>query len=289
MDDRKLLVEIKRELGAENCLDDCAVLPHSPYPLVISTDMLHESTDFPLGMTDYQIGWMAMAVTISDIAAMGAEPRYLTMAVGLDEPSRLTGIVQGANACVRSFHAAYIGGDIDSHTELTIVTTGIGYAKYPPVTRGGCRPGDLIGVTGILGRAQAGLDGYTRYWDSLIMPQPRVREGILLAGEGATAMMDISDGLILSLYDILDASGYGSSVSSGKLPVVRDIPENTREQYALYGGGDFELLFTIPQNHPLPDTFSYTIIGEVINEPLILVDGMVAQKKGYLHVWEKKD
>ncbi len=286
MDDRELLIEIKRQLGEKNCLDDCAILPYSPYPLVISTDMLHELTDFPGGMTDYQIGWMAMAVTISDIAAMGAEPRYLTMAVGLDNKERLAGIVQGANACVQTFQATYVGGDIDSHTELTIVTTGIGYAVHPPVTRGGCHPGDLIGVTGILGRAQAGLAGFTQYWNNLIMPEPRVREGISLARLGATAMMDISDGLILSLYDILDASGYGSAILSDRLPVVNDIPHDEREQYALYGGGDFELLFTIPQSHPRLDGVSYTIIGEVINEPLILVDQMVTKKKGYLHMWK---
>lgn len=285
MDDRQLLSEIKQQIGRENCLDDCAILPPSPYQLVLTTDMLHETTDFPVSMTDYQIGWMSMAVTISDIAGMGAEPRFLIMALGLDREERLSGIVAGADACVRAHGASYVGGDIDSHSELTIVTTGIGYAIHPPVTRGGCRPGDLIGVTGTLGRAQAGLSGYDEYWNSLIMPMPRVREGISLAAGGVTAMMDISDGLILSLYDLLDASGFGSSTSSVDLPVIPNIPRTISEEYALFGGGDFELLFTIKEREAIPDTVPYTIIGTITQNPEVRVDGRIAKRSGYMHSW----
>ncbi|PKL59351.1 MAG: thiamine-phosphate kinase, partial [Methanomicrobiales archaeon HGW-Methanomicrobiales-4] len=154
MDDRELISVICPILGKEACADDCAVLPVITGIPVVSTDMLHEKTDFPIGMTDWQIGWMTMAVTISDLAAMGAVPRFLTLAIGLDREERLTGIIQGAQACCVACDAEYVGGDLDSHHELTLVSTGIGeVTEGRPVRRSGARPGDIIGVTGIQGRA----------------------------------------------------------------------------------------------------------------------------------------
>ena len=104
MDERALLQEVYTIIGKEHCLDDCAVIPCGEQLLVATTDMLHETTDFPAGMTDWQIGWMSAAVTLSDIASMGATPSILLLAVGLDDPSRLGEIIRGARDCLSLIH-----------------------------------------------------------------------------------------------------------------------------------------------------------------------------------------
>jgi len=149
-------------VGRDAVLDDCAVLRVGDRFLVASTDMLHASTDFPNGMTDWQVGWMSVAVTLSDIAAMGAEPADILLAVGLDDPSRLRKILEGAKSCCETYVARFAGGDLDSHRELTLVSSGIGLSLNP-VRRAGSNPGEVIGIVGIPGRAQAALEGHTQY------------------------------------------------------------------------------------------------------------------------------
>lgn len=286
MDDRQLLNIISPILGDETCTDDCAVLPCFTGIPVVSTDMLHETTDFPSGMTNRQIGWMSMAVTISDLAAMGSSPRYLTLAIGLDREDRLSDLVTGAKACCSHYGARYIGGDLDAHTELTLVSTGIGEVEDgEPVRRSGARPGDLIGVTGIQGRAMAGLQGDIKYWTDLCEPKPRVEEGRLLRRNGATAMMDISDGLALSIHDLMKASGTGCLITASEIPVIPDYPQEEALRFALYGGGDFELLFTIPflKKEFIPE--SAHIIGTVTSKKNVCLDGEELPAEGFRHHW----
>jgi len=209
-DDRSLLALVRGIVSGGQTYDDCAVLEIGGEWLVVTTDMLHETTDFPDGMTEWQMGWMSVAVTLSDVAAMGATPRAMLLAVGLDRDDRFVELMQGAGDCCRRYGAELIGGDIDRHDELTVVSTGIGtVAPEHLVRRRGARPGDLVAVTGPLGEAQAGLLGFALHRTALLEPQPRVVEGQALGRAGATSMMDISDGLSLSLYDLLEASGYG--------------------------------------------------------------------------------
>lgn len=286
MDDRDLLGVICPVLGDEACSDDCAVLPHISGIPVVSTDMLHETTDFPAGMTDWQIGWMSVAVTISDIAAMGAVPRFLTLAIGLDREERLSGIIQGAQACCAGFDTAYVGGDLDSHHELTLVSTGIGEVMDGmPVRRSGARSGDIIGVTGVQGRAMAGLKGDPGFWKDLCEPQPRVQEGILLRRAGATSMMDISDGLAISLHDLMKASGTGCRITSDQIPMIPGYSAEKGLRYALYGGGDFELIFTLPKEKMNGLPGSAAIIGVVTRDRKVLLDEEPLPAKGYAHQW----
>jgi len=143
LDERGLKEVVASVIGRDATLDDCAVLPIGDEYLVATTDMLHESTDFPRGMTEREIGWMGAAVTLSDIAAMGARPSLVLLAVGLDSPSRLEGILVGARDCCRAYGAALAGGDLDAHGELTLVSSGIGFTKRPVrrCRRPGRRPG----------------------------------------------------------------------------------------------------------------------------------------------------
>jgi thiamine-monophosphate kinase len=287
VDDRELLQVVMGIVGKENCSDDCAVLPCGDQVMVITTDMLHRTTDFVPGMTDWQAGWMSAAVTLSDIASMGAAPKYLLIAIGLDDWKRLEGVMRGAKDCCTTFGTAIIGGDIDRHDELTVVTTGLGFVDQEfLVRRTGARPGDLVCITGTPGQAQAWLDGYHQFEKALFEPQPRVQEGQLLGRGGASAMMDDSDGIALSLYDLMSVNGCGFTLESRRLPLTAGIPEEQALELALYGGGDYELIYTInPTKFPVAGVPS-TVIGTVVTEPAVTVDGRPIAKRGYQHRWE---
>jgi len=286
VDERGLHRLIGTIIAPERLADDCAVIPCGDRLMVASTDMLHETTDFPAGMTDWQVGWMATAVTLSDIASMGAAPGQVLLAVGLDRPERLPGIMEGARDCCTAFGAELVGGDLDAHRELTIVSTGLGTVTPEHlVRRRGARPGDVIAVTGSLGEAQAALNGYDRHRKELLEPQPRVKEGQALGRAGVSAMMDISDGLALSLHDLLLVNDCGFSVDTARLPLPGGVPEDEGRELALYGGGDFELLFCAPPGVlPVPGVEAY-VIGEVIGERAVLADGKPLERRGYLHEW----
>jgi thiamine-monophosphate kinase len=287
VDDRELLKVVTEIVGKENTADDCAVVPCGERLMVLTTDMLHRTTDFENGMSDWQIGWMSAAVTLSDIAGMGAGPKHLLIAVGLDDWKHLEGVMRGAQDCCRKFGAAIIGGDIDHHGELTVVTTGIGLVNRDRIVRRtGAQPGDLVCITGIPGQAQAYLEGYRQFEKALFEPQPRVEEGERLGKSGVSAMMDDSDGIALSLFDLLSVNDCGFSLDSVKIPRPAGIPEDTASELALFGGGDYELIFTLPPGRHPAEGVSYTIIGTVIREKVVLIDGRPLEKRGYQHRWE---
>jgi thiamine-monophosphate kinase len=288
VDDRALLSTILDLVDRDQAGDDCAVLPCGDRLLVVTTDMVHQETDFPEGMTEWQKGWMAVAVTVSDIAAMGAAPVALLVAAGLDRPERLRPLMEGAAACCRRYGAAIVGGDIDRHRELTVVTTGLGTVDPGMIVRRrGSRPGDLVGITGVPGRAQAALEGYLRFRPHLFEPQPRVAEGMALAAAGATAMMDTSDGLALSLHDLQAVNDCGFTVESRLLPLAPGVPEREARSLALFGGGDYDLLFTIPQSRfPVPGVEA-RVIGRVVEQRGVLLDGEPLPARGFAHVWEE--
>jgi thiamine-monophosphate kinase len=286
VDDRELLTIVREVAGDAQTFDDCAVIQLGSCCAVITTDMLHASTDFPRGITCRQAGWMAVAVTLSDIAAMGAAPRYILLAVGLDQPRHLKKILEGAVSCAERFGASVVGGDLDAHTELTLVSTGIGLVDPRSIVRrSGANPGDVIAITGTPGRAQAALVGYTQFACALYEPIPAVMEGIALGKAGASAMMDVSDGLALSLYDLLDANDCGFSIYTAMVPLPPEVPLDEAREFALYGGGDFGLLFSIPPGLLVDIGISYTVIGTVISDRAVLLDGDPMPKRGYVHQW----
>jgi len=175
MDDRALVKKIAEIIGTETVADDCAAIPcGAGGTLVVSTDMLHRTTDFPEEMSNEEIGWMSVAVTISDLAGSGAKPEAVVLAVGLSDPDCLEGIIRGADACCKTYGARLVGGDLDHHDELTIVSTGFGFAVTgTPVRRSGAQVGDLIAIVGRPGEAMAALAGFTKYRSSLLTPRLR--------------------------------------------------------------------------------------------------------------------
>ena len=270
-------------------VDDCAVLDigGDDY-LLATTDMLHRKTDFPQQMSGWQIGWMAVAVNLSDLASKGAKPLGILMAIGIPPDSELdllNGIIKGMDTCARSFGTHVIGGDMDSHEELTMTGTALGLVnKDLLIRRSGANQGDLVCVTGNLGTAGAALillqkndNVDQQILKALFEPVPRINEGMALAKTRAiTSMMDISDGLALSLHDLAKASGVGFKIYDDKLPVLPDVKKllNIDElpEAVLFAGGDFELLFTVPPDkiNEARNACTFTVIGEAIKEGIFI-------------------
>ncbi len=262
--------------------DDAAVVrPGALSELLATTDLLLEGIHFDLSYTDfYSLGWKSAAVNLSDIAAMGGEPRFCLTALGISsgvKPEQVLDFYRGVNDLLGMHHAELIGGDTcASRTDLFISVTVIGEVKRGrAVLRSGARPGDLIFVTGTLGDAAAGLELLSRgvrqtskgrqipqrkpsrheayLLKRHLRPEPRVSEGMALSRSGcASSMIDISDGLSSDLLHICKQSGVGAEVREGAIPLspalIRMQEHLTRPglTHALSGGEDYELLFTVP-------------------------------------------
>ncbi|MEA1944844.1 MAG: thiamine-phosphate kinase [Euryarchaeota archaeon] len=272
--------------------EDCAILDLTDTEyLVATTDMFHQKTDFPEEITAWQIGWMCVAGTLSDIAAMGAHPCGVLVSMGLPdiEPAFVDSMIDGMNACVSECGTRIIGGDTDSHQELTISGTALGrISKDRILRRKGANIGDLVCVTGYLGTAGAGMAAIAHGIEDsiaikkLFEPVPRIKEGISLAESGAvTSMMDNSDGLALSLYQLAEINGCGFVIWTDSLPML---PE-TDTDLAMHTGGDFELLFTVKPDKlkSAKNACELTVIGEVIKDGIFLEDGGIREieRKGY--------
>ncbi len=270
--------------------DDAAVVDG----LALTTDMLHRSTDFPAGTTRHTAGWRSIAASLSDIAAMGADPvaavaAYAAPALDWDE---IEAFVRGAREVCEITGGEYVGGDLDDHEELTVTTTVAGRTENP-VFRSGATPGEAVCVTGTLGRSAGALAlferGDTERANDLFRFHPRVAAGRVLAGH-ASAMMDSSDGLARSLHQLAEASDCGFVIES-PLPAadvvaeVADSPDRQRELTAFFGE-DFELVCTVPESavDSLRGELSvpFTRIGTVVESGLTL-DGDTLPDRGYTH------
>jgi len=300
--ERELIRRISEILGGvEN--DDCAVIDAGERYLVATTDMLHRKTDFPDIMNPWQMGWMAVAVNLSDIAAMGAEPAGVLIAAGLPPEADLYFIDElfsGFGDCAAYYGTRIIGGDTDSHEELTITGTALGFVEKDQVLRRrGARAGDLLCTTGALGGAGGGLWAWQQgrhegpFIEKLLEPEPRLAEGRALAQSGVvTAMMDNSDGLALSLSDLAQVSRVGFVVQEEALPVAAGLVEMVGKEKALEmvmsAGGDFELVFTVRPGglEAARKACALTVIGEVVEEGIRMEKGGERRRleaRGYEH------
>jgi thiamine-monophosphate kinase len=250
--------------------DDAALLAvPAGQLLAVSTDTLVDGVHFPIGTHAYDIGWKALAVNLSDLAAMGATPAWATLALTLPEADGrwVEQFADGFATLAGEFKLALVGGDT-TQGPLSITVTVHGFVPGGgALLRSGARVGDGVFVTGTPGDAAAGLRCLDRddvaaaellsapagLREALIArlnrPVPRVAQGLALRGH-ATACIDVSDGLLADLGHICAASGVGAQIDADALPASSALlslfDSVTRRAFLLNGGDDYELCFTAP-------------------------------------------
>jgi thiamine-monophosphate kinase len=298
--------------------DDAAVLIPTPHRLqLITTDMLVENVHFDLHTSSArQLGYKSIAVNVSDIAAMGGLPKHVVISIAL--PKNLSvdfvlSLYEGMKEICHEFGVNIVGGDtVASPQGLVINVTVMGEVEPEKLQRrSGASAGELIVVTGTLGDSGCGLDLLLQgvwkdydFYQPLVMrhltPKPQVKAGSQLASYGATSMNDISDGLASEANEIARASKVGMMIYEEKIPLSPEVNAaalklgKTGAHYALYGGEDYQLLFTIsPEKFTLLSEanlgLTLTVIGEVkeYNHGVILAaeDGTISllEPKGYNH------
>ncbi|QGN06357.1 thiamine-phosphate kinase [Halorhabdus sp. CBA1104] len=289
MDERTALSVLADRLGPVG--DDAAVVDD----LVVTIDMLHESTDFPAGTTRYTAGWRAVGASLSDIAAMGADPvaAVAVYAAPSLQNEELLAFVDGARDVCEAVGGEYVGGDLDEHPEFSAATAAVGRTDTP-VLRSGAQAGDVVCVTGTLGRTAGALalfaDGEADRGNDLFQFVPRVAAGRVL-GQYATAMMDSSDGLARSLHQLAEASDVGIAIDS-PLPiddVVEEVAadETERQELGVFFGEDFELVCAIePEEVAAAREASpvrLTPIGHVTADKSVTLAGDSLPDRGYTH------
>lgn len=239
--------------------DDAALLDvPDGRQLVACTDTLVAGVHFPTVAAPEDIGWKSLAVNLSDLAAMGAEPAWALLALTLpDADAQFVERFAGGFATLANQHAvALIGGDI-TQGPLSVTVTALGFIpRDSALTRGGARVGDAVFVTGTLGDAAGALKMLMEVHSAprallarLHRPVPRVAAGLALR-RLASACIDISDGLLADFGHVCVASGVGAELEADALPLssalVANFEADACRQFALAGGDDYELCFTVP-------------------------------------------
>ena len=268
--------------------DDASLVRRGRSFQLVSTDLLIEGVHFRLGDASMEVlAEKALAVNISDIAAMGGRAQYFYLGLGF--PDRLAAadlrrFFSGLSRAARKWGVELAGGDYSRSDKLVIAITIVGESARP-VLRSGARSGDLIGISGATGGSALGLKlllaGAKRspFIRLHQRPQPQCAKGLRLS-RFAHAMIDISDGLLLDLSRVLQASGAGAEIDYERIPLTASFRRECRRhglaerELVLAGGEDYELLFTVPPEKEklLRKTrMSYHIIGRVTRGRRLLV------------------
>jgi thiamine-monophosphate kinase len=269
--------------------DDAAVLTAADGRVVASTDLLIEGRHFRRDWsTAYDVGRKAAASSIADIAAMGAVPTALLvgLACPADTPLSWTdGLAEGLEDECRELGASVIGGDLARGEPIMVAATALGDLQgREPVTRSGAVPGQVVGFAGRLGWSAAGCTVLSRGFRSPralvtahLRPAPPYAAGPAAALAGATAMIDVSDGLLADLGHVATASGVAIDVSRGALAVPASMADAAQALgvdaygWVLTGGEDHALVATFDGTTTLPD--GWTAIGRVVTGRGVTVDG----------------
>ena len=291
--------------------DDAALLNMpADQQLVVATDTLVESVHFPPQASAEHIATRALCVNLSDMAAMGARPRWFTLALTLPATMASTqwleSFSRGLATVAEQYDIALVGGDTTAGP-LTISLTLL--AEVPvaqSLRRDGAKPGDTLYVTGTLGDGAAALEiinrGDLAHSERLLtrfyQPQPQIEAGIRLRNV-ASACIDISDGLIADLGHICKASGVRSDIQTKLLPIHQQLHQLWPQQavdWALSGGDDYQLCFTVPQSRCEivnqwidAGEFDATMVGQILapdnSKNLVIVDGSASAdiKRGFDH------
>ncbi len=318
------LKNLRQKYSLDKIGDDCAVLPKdSKTDLVITTDLLIEDIDFRIEWTKSEfLGHKALAVSLSDIAAMGAKPVWSLISIGIPEKIWKTDFVEkfydGYINLAKHFRVELVGGDVSKSPDKIVIDSIVAgeVKKGKAVLRSTAKAGDLIFVTGKLGGASAGFElleageiyeksNYKKLIERQLKPNPQIEIGQILSEKNlAASMIDVSDGLSSDLFHICESSKVGAKIYAEKIPVESRISnlnfqnsklktQNSKLDFALNGGEDFELLFTVSpkkkfrlenhlENHKISHIGEVTANAEIIE----LVAGKkveIVQRKGFRH------
>jgi len=294
--------------------DDAAVVragPGGPL-LLLATDTVVGDLDADLSLTTLSdLGWKAMAVNLSDIAAMGGTPAQAVVSVVGLGPDDLERLYEGVVAAANEYRCPVVGGDLSAGRQIVVTVAVTGTVDGPPVLRRGARPGDAIWVTGPLGASAAGLrvlrarglpdqrneqpngPGQPDEEEKALMaaharPRPALAAGTVARRAGATAMIDVSDGLLADVAQLTDQSGVGFELE--EVPVAAGA---TGEE-ALAGGDDYVLVFTLgpARAEPVRKAFAAAglpgpwLIGGCVEDPSRhFLAGAPVQVRGWEHTF----
>jgi thiamine-monophosphate kinase len=282
--------------------DDAAAWRGDASIQLVTVDSFIQDVHFSLDITPWQeAGWKALAVNLSDIAAMGGVPRYAVVSLALPDDTEVddvTALYHGMTKLARESGVAIVGGDTSRAPQVALNITVLGSTQNKSgsmLTRSGAKPSDKIAVTGYLGAASAGLEmlsGTLRFDDeasahlkqAFLHPYPRISEGKLLLEQGVRAAIDISDGLVSDLGHICQASQLGAHLKVDSVPVdpaVRARFGNRALELALSGGEDYELLFTASAE-------VIDKIRKIANCPITVIGDMVADKENKVTLFDQR-
>ena len=273
--------------------DDAAAWYNDASIQLATTDSFIQDVHFSLDIASWEdLGWKALAVNLSDIAAMGGEPRYALVSSALPphtEVEDVTAMYRGMIELAQQCGVAIIGGDTSSALLVAITITLLGCAKNQTqhiLTRSTAEPGEQVAVTGYLGAAAAGAEMLTRQLqfepeattllrNAFLHPFPRIAEGQLLVGQGVKTAIDISDGLVSDLSQICKASQVGARIEVDRVPIQPVAKANFGDkslELALSGGEDYELLFTgsaeVINKVKRAASCPITVVGEIVADKI---------------------
>jgi len=291
----KELINYILSKSADIIADDTAITNFKDTNLISTCDMLIESKHFPDEMSYFQMGFKAVTVNVSDLAAMGADPLGFLLSIALPKDLELNYFKEIIDRVIDAcdyYKIPLIGGDTNEASEIIISGTALGLCDKP-LMKNTAKIGDLICLTGEIGHAALGfnLNGDSIYTKKALKPLARINEGNIIKQAGASSATDITDGLASELYE-MKPNSFGFMIYEDKLEISDEFKEISSQlglnylDLLLHVGEDFELLFTIDKDNDLD--IDYTVIGEVNDSDKIqitLSTGEVREieNRGYNH------
>lgn len=305
-----LIKRISRKIKDKNVRtqigDDTAVIKIGGKFVLFTTDTLVEDDHFSLKWSSpFQIGRKAMEINVSDIAAMGGEPKYALLSLCLKRDERVewvNGLYRGVYSVARRYGFEIVGGNVTHGKQTVIDVSMLGEAKKP-VLRSRAKVNDLICVTGDLGKSQAGLELLKKFGKkakrfviskSHLEPRARLKESRIIS-KFANSMIDVSDGLASEVKHICELSKKGAVIYREKIPISKqtklaaDLVKKDTLDFALHGGEDFELVFTVSKKNleSLKNELKFSVVGKILpkKEGIYLLDKGRKKKlgRGYDH------
>ncbi|WGI17841.1 thiamine-phosphate kinase [Methanonatronarchaeum sp. AMET-Sl] len=280
--------------------DDCAVIKTNDNDrLLFASDMLTRTRHLPKEISYHNIGWSAVAVNLSDIAAMGGNPLYLTSSIATPDitEKKLKKLIEGMNNCSTQHNSYIVGGDLCQHKEIVIDCSIIGKPPKNTLYRNGASSGEYVGVTGEIGTTGLATKIITKNLTipkktrekalkKLFKPKPRIKEGKQISQSGGTAAIDVSDGLLTSTIQLAKSSKIGITLNPKKIPINKKIKKTALKnditiKELIDIGGDYEILFTTKKPNKIPK--NATIIGKTNKEKKVTYGDKPIKPTGYNH------